>query len=115
MFADPELFWEHIYHFMFEWLEFVKDLIKLYLTHHALNIYEFSLMGCRVACRKILNVLKKEISKSKGKRIQTSSVEKICDDLQKMAAQVIQNVQTNSPAKVWYITEACRLVFYKYR
>lgn len=115
MFADPELFLEHIYHFMFEWLEFVKDLIKLYLTHHALNIYEFSLMGCRVACRKILNVLKKEISKSKDKRIQTSSVEEICDDLQKMAAQVIQNVQTPSPAKVWYSTEACRLVFYKYR
>lgn len=115
MFADLELFLEHIYHFMFEWLEFVKDLIKLYLTHHALNIYEFSLMGCRVACRKILNVLKKEISKSKDKRIQNSSVEEICDDLQKMAAQVIQNVQTHSPAKVWYSTEACRLVFYKYR
>lgn len=61
-------------------------------------------MGCRVACRKILNVLKKEISKSKDKRIQNSSVEEICDDLQKMAAQVIQNVQTHSPAKVWYST-----------
>ena len=57
-------------------------------------------MCCRVACRKILNVLKKEISKSTDKRIQPSSVVEICEDLQKRSAQVIQNVQTNSPAKV---------------
>lgn len=54
---------------MFEWLEFVKGLIKLYLIYYVLNIYEFLLMGCRVVCRKILNVLKKEISKFKDKRI----------------------------------------------
>lgn len=69
MFVDLEFFLEYIYYFMFEWLEFVEDLIKLYLIYYVLNIYEFLLMGCRVVCRKILNVLKKEISKFKDKRI----------------------------------------------
>lgn len=58
------------------------------------------MMVCRVACRKILNALKKEIIKTQDKRIQTSTVEKICEDLQKSATQVIQSVQMNSPGKV---------------
>jgi hypothetical protein len=57
-------------------------------------------MFCRIACRKILNALKKEIIRSQDKRIQTTTVEKVCEDLQKRATQVIQNVQMKTPAKV---------------
>lgn len=51
MFADLELFLEHIYHFMFEWLEFVKGLIKLYLLLNTscieyLQILIDGLQGC---------------------------------------------------------------------
>lgn len=51
MFADLELFLEHIYHFMFEWLEFVKGLIKLYLLLNTscieyLRILIDGLQGC---------------------------------------------------------------------
>lgn len=77
----------------------VKGLSDFITFTHKLQTIVEEEDTSRVACRKILNVLKKEISKSKDKRIQTSSVEEICDDLQKMAAQVIQNVQTQSPAK----------------
>lgn len=38
MFVDLEFFLEYIYYFMFEWLEFVKGLIKLYLLFNILCI-----------------------------------------------------------------------------
>ncbi|XP_078317333.1 PCNA-interacting partner-like [Crassostrea virginica] len=79
--------------------EHVKGLSDFITFTHKLQTIVEEEDNSRVACRRILNVLKKEISKSTDKRIQPSSVVEICEDLQKRSAQVIQNVQTNSPAK----------------
>lgn len=51
MFVDLEFFLEYIYYFMFEWLEFVKGLIKLYLLFNILcieylRIFIDGLQGC---------------------------------------------------------------------
>ncbi|XP_062594898.1 PCNA-interacting partner-like [Saccostrea cucullata] len=74
----------------------LSDFITL--THKLQTIVEEE-ENTRVACRKVLNVLKKEISKSEDKRIQNSTVETVCETLQKSAVQVIQNTQINSPPK----------------
>ncbi|XP_061192032.1 PCNA-interacting partner-like [Saccostrea echinata] len=74
----------------------LSDFITL--THKLQTIVEEE-ENTRVACRKVLNVLKKEISKSEDKRIQNSTVEKVCENLQRSAVQVLENIEINSPAK----------------